>query len=42
MNRAEALETGKIIADHWWRLNEPTILAKQNIERMKKATSTAK
>ena len=35
MNRAEALKIGKIIADRWWRHNESTILAKQNIERRK-------
>lgn len=35
MSRKEALQIGKIIADRWWRHNESTILAKQNIERRK-------
>lgn len=35
MNRKEALQIGRIIADRWWHHNESTILAKQNIERRK-------
>lgn len=35
MQRKEALQIGKIIADRWWHHNESTILAKQNIERRK-------
>lgn len=35
MSRKEALQIGRIIADRWWRHNESTILAKQNIERRK-------
>ncbi|MGJ0915774.1 hypothetical protein ACR77M_08660 [Enterococcus avium] len=35
MSRKEALQIGQIIADRWWRHNESTILAKQNIERRK-------
>ncbi|WP_429963736.1 hypothetical protein [Enterococcus sp. AZ072] len=42
MTRKEALRYGKICADRWWRHNKSTILAKQHIEAMKKATSTAK
>ncbi|MGH1705482.1 hypothetical protein ABE927_02945 [Enterococcus gallinarum] len=36
MTRAEALRIGKIIADRGYRYEKPIILAKQNIERMKK------
>lgn len=35
MNRAEALQIGKSVADRWWQRNESTILAQQNIERRK-------
>lgn len=35
MQRKEALQIGKIIADRWWHHSESTILAKQNIERRK-------
>ncbi|MEQ7199900.1 hypothetical protein [Enterococcus avium] len=35
MQRKEALQIGKIIADRWYQRNESTILAKQNIERRK-------
>lgn len=36
MNRKEALQIGKNVADRWWQRNESTILARQNIERRKK------
>lgn len=36
MTRAEALRIGKIIADRGYKYEKPIILAKQNIERMKK------
>lgn len=35
MQRKEALQIGKIIADRWWHHSESTILAKQNIQRQK-------
>ena len=35
MNRAEALEKYKALADKWWRQRSPIIRAQQNIERMK-------
>ncbi|WP_347298947.1 hypothetical protein [Candidatus Enterococcus ferrettii] len=40
--RKEMLRIGKICADLWWRHTKSTILAKQHIAAMKKATSTAK
>lgn len=40
--RIEMLRIGKICADRWWRHNKSTILSKQHIAVMKKATSTAK
>jgi hypothetical protein len=33
--RKEALQIGKTFADRWYRKNETTFLAKQNIERRK-------
>lgn len=36
MTGAEALRIGKVIADRGYRYEKPIILAKQNIERMKK------
>ena len=36
MSRKEALQIGQIIADRWWRHNESTILAKQNIQKQMK------
>ncbi|MDT2677283.1 hypothetical protein P7D92_09990 [Enterococcus dongliensis] len=36
MNRAEALQIWKSVANRWWQRNESTILARQNIERRKK------
>lgn len=41
MTRAEALRSGKIIADRGYRYEKPIILAKQNIERMKKRRNMA-
>lgn len=40
--RIEMLRIGKICADRWLKHYKSTILSKQHIERMKKATSTAK
>lgn len=35
MTRKEALKIGEVIANRWWRYNEPLIRARQHIERMK-------
>ena len=42
MNRAESLALGKQLADNWWLKSKSRILAKQRIERMKKATLAGK
>jgi hypothetical protein len=41
MTRKEALKIGKIIANRWWRYNEPFIRSRQHIERMKQKSDPA-
>lgn len=41
MAREEALKIGKVIADRGYKYEKPFILAKQNIERMKKRRGMA-